>query len=78
MESSRKLPQKSKKTGPPCDLAILLLGIDPKEMKSMSQELSTLPCSSQPKYARGCTIKMHLKTNECKKNDIETESVAHY
>lgn len=23
MESSRKLPQKSKKTGPPCDLAIL-------------------------------------------------------
>ena len=52
MESSRKLPQKAKKTGPPCDLAILLLGIDPKGMKSVSQELSTLPCSSQPKYAR--------------------------
>lgn len=30
------------------------------------------------KYARGCTIKMHLKTNEGKKNDIETESVVHY
>lgn len=53
MESSRKLPQKSKKTGPPCDLAILLLGIDPKEMKSMSQELSTLPCSLQTNMQEG-------------------------
>lgn len=56
MEKSRKLPQNSYKPELPCDLAIPLLGIDLKEIKSVFQELSVLHLSMQA----GCAMQANV------------------